>query len=149
MKHYTTDQWYAYTLGSEENREVMDDHLLVCEACLSLYLSTVEDVADSMPALPDVTAFSEGILKKRSPSKTVHKRSLRPFLQYAIAASITIILVSSGVFQQLFDRYSDLNRDSADRSEPAISQQLTEKAGQWLDSLAMKQQKKEGKNNDN
>ncbi len=155
MTHYTDQQWKAYIQGDELDRASMDTHLLECDACMDIYLIVVEDLHELLPEITNITAFSEGVLQhikslptystKHSQPMTHRRWYTNMFFHYTIAASLTILLVGSGIFDQIFDRVSEISENTEQAQRATVSDQLTNKAGQWLDSIPAKQVKKEGK----
>ncbi len=117
-------------------------------------LSALEAIAqsgDHLPKLPATKAIEQqtGELFQAIPAARAQpaRRSwyMKPIVQYTIAASITIVLVGSGMFNQLFEGLSDLTRQTEYSEKATISEQLTNQADRWLDSIPNKYvQKREG-----
>lgn len=162
MNHYTLDDWLKYVAGSEIDRTAMEAHLSECDACFALYLEALDRAGDALPSLPDAVSFAQVAVnavrtytasEQSTAAITVTKRINRgwlskPIIQYVIAASITLVLVGSGAFQQLFEHYISVSRETQTGNAPARTEQWTEKAGEWLDKLPVKQGWKEGMNDE-
>lgn len=154
MSHYTKEQWEHFASGSEVVRGRMEEHLASCDDCLALYVEAVSSDHADRPRLRDVRAFAEAVIAaaERTNRAEAEPRQSRwfakPVFQYLIAASITLVLVGSGAFEQLFDRFAEASRETADGNAPAISERWTDKASEWLDTLPVKQGMKEGINHE-
>lgn len=153
MTHYTMQQWQAYIQGGEHDRASMDSHLLECVYCTENYLTVIEELQDYLPKVPNITTFTKGVLDQIEllPNNNILNRQhltnkkwyTNMFFHYTVAASLTLILVGSGIFDQMFDRVSQISQDTEQDQLTSVADQLTNKAGKWLDALPAKQ--KEGK----
>lgn len=156
-RHYTEEQWYVYAGGTGTDRESMDAHLYECERCTALYMQVIEAISDQLPKLPDINPFSAHIGErieasaKTNPASAAsrirprYKWFMKPVIQYTIAASLTILLVGTGAFQQLIHSLSQLTSEAEQGTKTVISVRLTEKADRLLDSIPAKYpNKKEG-----
>ena len=151
MTHYTKEQWMFYAKGNEIDREAMEAHLLQCDACMDIYLFAVDALGSELPELDNVGLFISQIQIESKLDRQPHVQPIKvswfmkPIFQYTIAASITILLVGTGAFQLMFDRFSDIHREAASGSS-GFSEQLTDQTSQWLDAIpAKKLTKKEGR----
>jgi len=153
MTHYTIQEWKAYIQGDELDRALMDTHLLECEHCSEIYLVAVEELHEDLPQLMNLEAFSNAIIEeikllpKNNTNEYRHTNNkkwyMNMFFHYTVAASLTLILVSSGIFDQMFDRVSQISHSTEQAKKTTVSEQLTNKAGKWLDAIPTKM--KEGK----
>jgi predicted anti-sigma-YlaC factor YlaD len=150
MTHYRIQQWKAYAQGGGVDRTSMDAHLLECEDCMELYVVSLEEVREDLPQISDITHFTERVLEqiqflpKHRIKRLDHRRWYSNTLfHYTIAASLTLVLVGSGTFNQMIDRVSQISQDTEQVHQISVSDQLTNKAGKWLDAIPTK--KKEGK----
>jgi translation initiation factor 2B subunit (eIF-2B alpha/beta/delta family) len=153
-RHYTEEQWHVYAVGAEMDRESMDGHLNECERCIELFMQVIEANSDQLPKLSDTSQFSADIADhikvraKTNPSRVTlrtisrYKWFMKPAIQYTIAASLTILLVGTGAFQQLIHSLSQLSSEAEQGTKTVISIQLTEKADRLLDSIPAKYPKK-------
>ena len=147
MRHYTKEQWVAYANSEEIDRSSMDDHLLECEQCLALYVDAVNVSAELMPELDNQDAFVADIMVSLQQPKEIPNDRFRwlkhPMLHYVIAASVTLVLISSGAFQQLFDQASQWTRESEGVQSKPITQQWTDKASRLLDGITFNSERKD------
>lgn len=155
MTHYTVQQWQAYIQGDELDRASMETHLLECDACTDMYVLALEELNETLPQLTNITAFSDGVLERIKSLPDYNTQNIQlltnkrwytnMFFHYTIAASLTILLVGSGIFDQIFERVSQISENTEQAQKTTVSDQLTNKAGQWLDAIPAKHVKKEGK----
>jgi hypothetical protein len=129
MKHYTLEQWKTY-VGQEltdQEHEQFERHLESCESCLELYMLSLELAADFYPMLRDEQALADQVMEAIQAADQPKSMASRPVIEgaswswkqnrlklgpwirhplfhYTVAAAITLILMSSGVFQSLADR---------------------------------------------
>ena len=139
MTHYTFEQWLSYIKGDEIDRQPMDDHLYDCNDCMETYLLATEQLAKILPPMQmdvqeftkkiysDIQAVSNQVEQTRAHthSKFIEKHKSNHWytnviFHYTIAASITIILMSSGLFQQMFNQVSDISRDAEVRQNITV-----------------------------
>ncbi len=102
MEHYNAGAWSLYRNDEidKHQRRLMEDHLAVCGKCLQSYLdSTAEqDICLAELLLPADfnTAVRERI--RREKQLACKKRRTRSLVNYTVAASITLALMMSGIF---------------------------------------------------
>lgn len=148
--HYIRQQWSEYLLGKTEVgvQGAMEDHLYGCEVCLSLYLELV-DQQETMQLSAEFTdqvmerlalAGNEISVGIESISSKIDVASRRPklWLHYTVAASITLILVSSGLFQQLFAQSAHMSNVISKPKREAVTDRLINKAFALLDQMPTK-----------
>ncbi len=155
MTHYTLNQWQAYIQGDELDRASMDNHLLECDACMEIYVIVLEELNEILPQITNIKAFSDKVfteIKSLPYKNTITQQAqsnkrwyTNTFFHYTIAASLTILLVGSGIFDQMFERVSQISQQTEQAQKSMVSDPLTNKAGQWLDAIPAKHAKKEGK----
>lgn len=156
---------------SPEDRDACESHLEHCEACLALYIEAMERCAPQLPGLPDERNFidrlmgqfdaesgrkalteadvlpanvrSGQIAEPRSTER--HSRRTRlnrhPLFHYGLAAVITAILMSAGLFESVADTMGHLERsrrEAAAEGVKPMSDTLMEKTSAMLDSLQPK-----------
>ena len=110
MKHFSPEEWRTYGKGPAKEKDVlMEKHLLDCDACLQLFLDSIDDQAvEEARALvpPDFTARTCDLLRantRKEERRPVRSQRKRLLACYAVAAAITIMLSGSGVFQTWSD----------------------------------------------
>ncbi len=110
MKHYSEDRWLKYINGQVDQmgREAMEEHMDHCDQCLATYLNLIEQTALIQEAkLPE--SFTDQVIdridKISQPVKISQKspQGKRNILigYYAVAVSITILLMHSGFFRAM------------------------------------------------
>lgn len=144
MNHVSQQQLEAYisdTLTDEE-RVIVEDHIYECELCLQQFMSGVEHDEHHLPASTTVPDFAHDILPVTAvePSeeaeshqvKPSKSQAFRPLIHYVVAASITIILMASGLFQSILGWTSTIN-ESSQHAEQSISDSIMDHTLQWID----------------
>lgn len=113
MKHISYDHWLQYVRDelNEKTRMEYENHLYSCDHCLERYLQAVEANEFQMPDVPD--SFTDNVMKqiegpekresnyKKEPKKKVVWQ--QTMAHYIVAAAVTLILMSTGVFSQLMN----------------------------------------------
>lgn len=101
LEHYQQQHWRDYTLNlkSDEERQNMEEHLLICDSCLEIYL---EELSSRDDYQQDISPeFTDIVIKKAIGSKyeNVKKYERNKFFRnYTIAAGLTLALMASGAF---------------------------------------------------
>lgn len=102
MSHYNEQQWRDY-ITSEKANPTMEKHLLTCDTCLTTYLQVSSEQSDH--AFSD--DFTTTILSSVTKMDLYEKKEVKPkwydstIFHYTMAASLTLILVSSGFFSSM------------------------------------------------
>ncbi len=102
MNHYDTGAWILYRDDriDENQRRLMEDHLAVCDSCLQNYLAAAGEEEARLAELmlpPDFsTAIKESVRTKIQLAEK--KRRSRSLVNYTVAAVITLVLMSGGIF---------------------------------------------------
>lgn len=162
MNHRREETWLQYVkdeLTSAE-RAACEAHLDSCDACFDLYMQCLEQAGDLLPEIEDREAFSGAVmirweqempptrLVKRVPEQS--KRKLRipwiqhPVFHYTVAAAITLILMSTGVFQSLVQQMERFDTAAGKKVEEeavlhvSVSEKLMNKTIGMLDSIQPK-----------
>lgn len=113
MRHYNQGEWEQYVRGElpEQLREELEEHLYTCDQCLEVYISCVE----GLPALPDVAdpaKFHSSVMAAilaQTPQEQPHKPFyLRTFFHYGVAAAVTLLLTTAGVFDMTVHQLSEV-----------------------------------------
>ncbi|ADU29134.1 hypothetical protein [Evansella cellulosilytica] len=134
MTHIHKDEYtdYINEAISEERRESVESHLLACDMCITIYEKALEDNATRLPELHDSSTFTDDIMAKISTSKVEqNERKIRfyetTFLHYTIALALTVILMSSGVFQTITNYVDDIQNTTFRDEGPSVTEQLVKK----------------------
>lgn len=104
MRHYCKEEWNNYIDNScEEGIFVqMEEHLMTCEVCLKQYVESLEENEIKKKTIVPINFVKEVMTKMNGTlenSKLKNKRKI--FISYASAASITLFLMSSGIFTKM------------------------------------------------
>ena len=119
------------------------DHLYTCDQCLELYIDAVDMQEEILPSISDEAAFMNDIMQKISfenmEIEKIEERK-RPFYQssifhYAIAASLTLILMSAGFFQSIIKHTETIQKAEVSLKEEPKSGGLVDKTFAWMDSF--------------
>ncbi|WP_020619518.1 hypothetical protein [Paenibacillus daejeonensis] len=115
MNHPTEIFWRQYALTDElthAERATAEEHLYQCETCLALYIRLLEEAEDT-PQLSKEgeVALTAALRGHRDVQKTGDRRRRRPtgrerrraLVHYVIAASLTLVFLSSGLLQDYLD----------------------------------------------
>jgi anti-sigma factor RsiW len=102
VKHYHGRAWLLYRQNriGEEERRLMEEHLASCDLCLQRYLDagTEQDALLAELLLPpDFSDRVKEMIRSRRWQAYKKQRS-RSLANYAVAAAITLVLMSSGIF---------------------------------------------------
>jgi anti-sigma factor RsiW len=147
MSHFAREQWSAYVQNrlSGEERRRCEEHLYICEHCLTVYLECVEREGAALPELKKEDAFTEAVMRRVLRPEGRHPERLHPeggdradrrtLLHYTAAAAVTLVLMSSGMFQALLADVQHIQRAEAAHS---LSDRLMEKAVAAIESLRPK-----------
>ncbi|WP_010500471.1 anti-sigma factor family protein [Paenibacillus elgii] len=164
-QHRPLNIWMQYVNDELplEERERCEAHLDGCEPCLELYMECIGQLADSLPALSDTDAFAAVVMQRWAEGQPLaseaedtlanqpaeSKRRIpwtqSPFFHYAVAAAITLLLMSTGVFHSLMGHPEPgrMSYSASDRTEAYVpfSEILLEKTIGLLDSIQPKHER--------
>ncbi|KMK75285.1 anti-sigma factor family protein [Alkalihalobacillus pseudalcaliphilus] len=157
-EHFSKQEWQLYILGEydETQESKMEDHLYTCDDCLSVYMDLLEqvDVGTTEPV-----SFVESIMTKVEPIAKAHQQlhmksdmktnelkskkkkgasRKQTFLHYILAASLTFILMTSGIFEDIAE---GAHQEQVEREvvmatkEPAVSERVLDKISQVFDQM--------------
>jgi predicted anti-sigma-YlaC factor YlaD len=152
--------WQAYIDNRLTREQVIsyEEHLYSCEVCLQIYMNILDAVAEEgsreagsavtdliMAAIAEKERIAAKPSKKGKPKKSI-PWSRRPLFQYAVAAIITLVLMSAGVFQGLSMRINHIESFTTQPKQESFSQKLMEKTVSMID--VVQSQPKGGKSNE-
>ncbi|MET3697691.1 putative zinc finger protein [Bacillus oleivorans] len=147
MSHFLYEEWLKYVKGEipEDTRALFENHLFNCEACLELYSEAISFHEDTLPDLSS-SHFTDNVMRLIEKETGLSERigetaaidnKKKSFVQsvwfhYATAASFTLILTFSGVFQSMFG-VLDKFENTAQAKESSITETVMNKTLSWLD----------------
>ncbi|MCK9443713.1 MAG: hypothetical protein M0Q14_04165 [Tissierellaceae bacterium] len=119
MKHYDQVEWTLYKekLLSNKINEEMENHLYLCDECMKIFLSLIDEkeihntekYISKDFTLDTMRNIRNLILLKRSRRKTTTKSINDFFLYYAAVASVAIVLTATGTFSRMINIVPDIN----------------------------------------
>ncbi|PQP81987.1 hypothetical protein C0Q44_20205 [Paenibacillus sp. PCH8] len=143
---YTAAQWTDYIEGhvSEHQASRMEQLLIEDPDAMEIYLDAL-DIQREMPSLHDPKGFTDSVMHRiegMQTSKTQRKsRSGRnrrwlehKVFHYAVAACLTVIFLSSG----LFDKVAPYHKFQDGDHRGSFTEKWTETATSWLDNFKPK-----------
>ncbi|MEK3889767.1 anti-sigma factor family protein [Bacillus sp. FSL K6-3431] len=122
MNHMTYEQWIQYVQDEldEPTRTQYENHLYSCDHCLELYLTAVEASESQMPVLTSTTSFTDSVMlqlnetMKEIPKPIINKKMKnsrrQTMIHYMLAAAMTLVLMSTGIFSQLMNVASEFEK---------------------------------------
>ncbi|KOP71273.1 hypothetical protein ACFFHH_05135 [Cytobacillus solani] len=150
MMHYSEQEWMKYVKNEldKDVREDYENHLYSCDQCLESYLMAVEAEEDELPIISNGADFTDLVMAQiadvkmeiaQKPQTGQKKKSIyqSAFFHYSIAAAVTILLMTTGVFQSI-TQYAENVQNPNLQEEPSMTQGLVDKTFAWMDSLEMK-----------
>lgn len=142
MNHISYEKWLQYTRGELDSatRKQYDDHLYNCDQCLSVYLEAVEAMEHTLPVMSNEDIFTDMIMQqiegqKQKQNKKSQKQSFyqKAIFHYLVAAAMTIILMTSGVFSHLTNAVNDFETNK--KKEPSFVMGLMNKSVSFIDKV--------------
>ncbi|MDR7856834.1 hypothetical protein [Tissierella sp.] len=112
MKHYDCMEWILYknNLLDKKIHEEMEEHLLLCDECMDIFLSLIDESEIERAENLVPRNFTENVMDNikniRPIKKTVKKKTKTSndfFIYYTAVASVAIILTASGFFTKVVD----------------------------------------------
>jgi anti-sigma factor RsiW len=141
MKHVSYEEWLKYVEDEldEEARERYEEHLYSCDHCMEIYLTALETGGTSFPEISDEARFTESVIEEvqqykeqGEPSTAKTQRFYqKAAFHYIIAAAMTIVLMYTGVFQQLIGFAEEFERSS----HPSITNELMNKTADFINEV--------------
>lgn len=146
MRHYSESQWLAYKNHMINRLESanMEDHLLECDECLSLFLSLADelDEARANKVIPpnfsrNTMAFIHQNQTRQSGTMRSRDKIKRLLAYYVVASAVTLMLVSSGFFEKvvsdvsMISAYSTINVEKPDNIIYTWPNRLIETSSSW------------------
>jgi hypothetical protein len=141
MKHVTYGEWLKYVEGGleEQARDQYEEHLYSCDGCMEIYLAALEAGGTSFPDLSDEAGFAESIIGqvqhyKEQDNPLISKKQKfyqKAAFHYVVAAAMTILLMYTGIFQQLIGFTEEFERSS----HPSFTTELMNKTTNLIENV--------------
>lgn len=152
MNHRSYEEWVRYVNNQldEKTREHYDTHLFGCDQCLSVYLEVIEAMEQQLPAMNNKEEFTDSLMikiKQQNPGRenSVSKFYQKPIFHYVLAAAMTFLLMSTGVFSQLMNIVNDF--ESNPKQETSVVEGFVNHTVSFLDKIQeQKETEQEDKN---
>jgi len=140
MNHQSKDHWLDYVNDElpETTRIEYEEHLYDCETCMDVYLQVIEEASHLPEDVKDEKSFTDEVMSQieKEPlhfqadekDKTKHTFYKQTLFHYVIAASLTVVLMSSGVFQSLTNYVDDVQKTTISDESPSITEQIMNRA---------------------
>src|SRR3954468_7137503 len=155
MKHYSYEEWLKYVENelAEEVQDIVENHLYSCDQCLDLYLQAVTEAESALPSIADDAHFTDVVMAQVSEVQLPSVKSVKEnrnekkrFYQsaafhYTIAAAMTVLLMTTGVFQSLTQYAENVQSLSFQKKETSMTAGFVDKTFAWMDSLEEKNKK--------
>lgn len=130
MSHFNNEEWRSYINDklSETTCEELEDHLFSCDQCLEVYMKIIDRQAEELPVI-DYSSFTDEIIAEL-PQKMVRNKTLyqRTLFHYAVAAVITLTLMTTGFFQTIMGVVTTVEVSSISKPQQSVSNSLMEKS---------------------
>lgn len=138
LTHLHEKQLEAYVLdhASEREQELIEHHLFNCDDCMEKYMKAIESWETEVEMSEDFTdATLQQINKQTAFWSASEKKQLsnkkRTLIHYVIAAGLTLVLMTTGLFQELLEVLDDSNINKG----PSITENMMNRTGGWLDKM--------------
>lgn len=158
MEHYSYEQWKKYIQDEveEEVRERYENHLYRCDHCLEVYMEALDFAGDStFPIMEQNAEFTDKVMDRimdlhAVPIKPSGEDKKRRFyqhvlFQYLLAAAVTLIFMSTGIFQSIIQYTEKIQRPSFQENRAELTNGIMDKTFAWRDSQQEDRKKGEGK----
>jgi predicted anti-sigma-YlaC factor YlaD len=138
MSHFTQMEWRDYVTGTihQDQQTIMEDHLYECDACLAYYLQANDQFSFEVPEAPAGKIEElQKEMKVTTIKKKLRKNKQNPLWHYVIAASLTITLMSSGLFQQVTGVWKEAESNLTKKANQSMTENLMERTLSVIDNL--------------
>ncbi|MBS4175610.1 hypothetical protein [Bacillus sp. FJAT-49736] len=140
MNHISYEKWLQYTRGELDSatQKKYEDHLYDCDQCLTVYLEAVDAEEKLLPVMNNEDTFTDLIMQQVESQKKATKPQKQSFYQkavfhYLVAAAMTIILMTSGVFSHLTNAINEFEANK--KKEPSVVMGLMNKSVSLIDKV--------------
>ncbi len=142
MRHITNEQWLAYVKDELDEKVRIDyeGHLYGCDQCLALYIEAVEMVEQQASIITTdeiIQSVNTSVAMKQP--KDIKEPSFykKALFHYMVAAAMTLVLMSSGIFSQLIDVVSDIESEDANRS--SVTSKIMDSSTSIIEQVQVKE----------
>ncbi|TKC14772.1 hypothetical protein [Robertmurraya kyonggiensis] len=140
MNHVAYEQWMLYVKNElpEQVRMEYDDHLYSCDDCLELYLQAVDEVETQLPILTNADDFTNSIMAQVAKTKKSNTKVAfyqKTAFHYTIAAAMTFLFMSSGVFQSITKYVDAVQEPTIEERKPSVTEGLVNKTFAFMDNM--------------
>ncbi len=142
MIHVTNEQCHHFINDklSVLLRQQFEDHIYTCDDCLTLYMCATQNEEAYLPVIENEALFIEETMKlimiekKEVPLSFGKKKKWyeNTIAYYSIAAGITLMLMTTGIFDQLINQISNMTTTN---NQSSISESLLNKTVNVIDAL--------------
>lgn len=108
MNHHTLEEWKQYARNelNPEKRSEYEHHLDHCDDCLTLYMDAIDSIEDELPDIENPSLYTDDLMSQIPFEPVEHSSSKKKWFEnrvfhYVIAAAMTFVLMTTGVFSQL------------------------------------------------
>lgn len=144
MSHFQYEDWMNYVEDKidEKDRVTYESHLYDCSQCLELYIKAVEAHEQSFSNIID-ESFTDSVIEKTPLKDRNAKQQLNnrkslfqsSIFHYFIAAAITLMLMSSGLFAQLTQIASNFEEKVEKEQHQPLTEELMKKTLTWIPNI--------------
>ena len=146
MKHYDSIEWMLYKkdLVSEQIKEEMNEHLILCDECMDIFLSLIEEeeILDAEKFIKE--DFTEKVINKTKKIKLMKLKKKKKvmndfFIFYTAVASVTVILTAGGFFGNLIEPRIYISKNMEEkqtRSLYNVSEDITNKTSDFIKNFS-------------
>lgn len=135
--------------GDKAKREDWEQLLLEDEEMFASYMEMLDELQEDLPSLENSSDFTERVMgdwaKMAKSSEALEQVTVeeggrryrwyeKTIFHYAVAASLTLLIMSSGMFDKLLTGQMELIVPKKDNS-PSFSEQVIQATSGWLDQL--------------
>ncbi|RLQ93762.1 hypothetical protein [Falsibacillus albus] len=154
MNHIPYEKWLLYVKDELPRgmKNEYEDHMYECDHCMALYMKAVEAWEDDFPAIRDGAAITNSIMDEIMQISTVispakeegysqQKDKIKtgafhqkPIFHYVVAAAMTLLLMSSGIFQTI-SSYVNQFEQSAQQPNTSFTKHIMNKTVSIVDRV--------------
>lgn len=141
MVHYCREEWLFFTNNrlAPSKRHSMEEHLRECDSCLETYISTIlPGVRQAEKALSEKFLIETMKMVKKEKNTKAASRATRLLQYYAVAAAVTLVLMTGGWFDFLAQKFPETAGAGAEMVPLVEERMVTGFSEKLLDKLSFK-----------